>query len=247
MQLISEVHHERGKSSSLRFRDTLVESSLEFADKIVWGVMRKYNLRSEHFEDLKSAALFGLVEAAERYDPKRGGEFQAFAQLRVRGAVIDYIRSCFLVSGRAYKILMAQKRAQELFEFQMNPLRTGAQGNTLKKIYEAASSIAVSFSLSYDQMEGYAEEDDANNPEALLMREQRSTILIKALDKLPPRERNIIEQYYFQDRSLSEVVEKKAHVSRSWLSRIHGRALRRLKKHISMMTAEFSEIREEEE
>jgi RNA polymerase sigma factor for flagellar operon FliA len=227
-------------------RDELVESSLEFADKMVWSVMRRYSLRSDYFDELRSAALYGLVEAAERYDPKRGGAFLAFAQLRVRGAIIDYIRSCFLVSGRAYKAIQAQRKAQDIFEFQMDPLKKDS-GDSLKKIYDTASTMALSYALSFDQMEDLPEQQDrSTNPEEQLIKEQRMKMLVKALRKLPMRERNVIEQYYFRDRSLSEVVETKSKVSRSWLSRIHGRALRRLKKHITFMSAEFSSVKEEE-
>jgi RNA polymerase sigma factor for flagellar operon FliA len=233
-------------NAQAQVRDKLVESSLEFADKMVWSVMRRYGLQVDYFDELRSAALYGLVEAAERYDPKRGGAFFAFAQLRVRGAIIDYMRSCFLVSGRAYKALQAQRKAQEIFEFQMDPLKKES-GDPLRKIYDTASTMAVSYALSFDRMEDFPEQEErSTNPEEHLIKEQRMEMLLKALRKLPVRERNVIEQYYFRDRSLSEVVETKNKVSRSWLSRIHSRALRRLKKHITFMSAEFSSVKEEE-
>jgi RNA polymerase sigma factor (sigma-70 family) len=69
----------------------LIENHMKIANLIAWDWARKLPRRID-VEELRSAAYFGLVDAATRYDATYG-EFMAFARPRVNGAILDYLRS----------------------------------------------------------------------------------------------------------------------------------------------------------
>ena len=68
----------------------LILSNLEFANRV--ALSKKRFLSHIHYEDLQSAAYFGLVQAANKYDFKKNDCFQALAFCRIKGAVQDYLR-----------------------------------------------------------------------------------------------------------------------------------------------------------
>jgi len=64
--------------------------SLAIADYFAWKYARNQPKRAD---DIRSAAYVGLCEAAARFDPARGIKFSSFAEMRVRGAILDYLRN----------------------------------------------------------------------------------------------------------------------------------------------------------
>ena len=69
----------------------LIESNLELVKKIAWQVFgRAYKV--VEVEDLIQQGMEGLVFAAQKYSPKDGVTFQQYAQLRIRGSIIDFLR-----------------------------------------------------------------------------------------------------------------------------------------------------------
>ena len=69
----------------------LIEDNLELVKKIAWQVFGRVQ-RVVEIEDLIQQGMEGLVSAAQKYSPKEGVSFQQYAQLRIRGSIIDYLR-----------------------------------------------------------------------------------------------------------------------------------------------------------
>jgi RNA polymerase sigma factor (sigma-70 family) len=84
------------KSSELKFRHSLIEGHLKLARQAAWWAKSRLPFWIE-FDDVHQAALLGLVEAASRFDPRRGTTFVTYARRRVYGAAIDPFR------GRRYR------------------------------------------------------------------------------------------------------------------------------------------------
>ena len=86
-----------GKSSSkatraIARRDELVTRHFGLVDKVARRLGRKLP-RHVDPDDLRSAGMIGLLEAAERFDPKKNEKFESFAEFRIRGAMLDDLRS----------------------------------------------------------------------------------------------------------------------------------------------------------
>jgi RNA polymerase sigma factor for flagellar operon FliA len=198
---------------------------------IVDKLMRAMSLPAALKDDFMAAGALGLVEAASRFDASRGHDFRAFAFLRIRGAVIDHIRASCELSGRAYRMYRALAAAHQMREQIVtgHPDRYAARtaANETAQALELLSQSAVAFALY-----GVAAGSDATasaTPEAELYKKQRSKKLREMVATLPEKERIIIEQHYFHDLSLVEIAHKHAGLSKSWVSRLHDRALSMLR------------------
>jgi len=204
-----------------------VEKYKDFARSVAMRLTRTLNLPSTMHDELESAGMLGLVEAAERFDPKRGKDFRAFAYLRVRGAIVDAIRACCPMSAKAYRIVKALEAAESMRETGLGSEVTPNLGHAIDYLLKSAVAYkltAARGSLIEGETTLYTQD-----PERLLARKQTSQQLNAFIATLPEKERMIIEQYYFRDLKLVEVANEHAGLSKSWVSRIHDRALEMLR------------------
>ena len=217
-------------------RDTLVEEHRVFAEEVVRRLIRAMHLPREMYDELLSAAYLGLVEAAGKYEPDRGVSFRQFAYLRVRGSVIDLLRENSDISPHAYRYCKALKAAsdariqdQEVASQLVNRAQR-SKTEKLAGIMNVAAKGAIAFRLAYENWEEeVAEERDCGlNPEEALSKLRDSKKLRELVETLPEKERMIVESYYFEDKSFVEIVNENEGLSKSWVSRLHSRALRRI-------------------
>jgi RNA polymerase sigma factor for flagellar operon FliA len=216
-------------------RDALIEEYHDFVEGLVSRIMRAMGLPQRHRDDFISAGLLGLVEAAGRFDAGRGSDFRAFAFLRIRGAVIDHIRASCEISGYAYQVLKALESAQELRAQSLEDRRAGVSSSDPHAMegIDLLSKSAVALALvSHSSEAPFFGGTAFSDPERDLQKKQSSEKLRAAIATLPEKERTIIEQYYFHDLTLSEVAQQYAGLSKSWVSRLHDRALGMLREKL---------------
>jgi RNA polymerase sigma factor for flagellar operon FliA len=222
--------------SALVERNALVEQYYGYVDLVVSRLIRSMRLPPPMKEEFISAGLFGLIEAAGRFKPERGLEFKTFAFLRIKGAVIDYIRTSCDLTGYAYRRLRALEVAQQLRECQLED-RTVSRREDKREFEEGVDYLermAVVFRLAgqTEEEEAGAPEQEALDPELNLEKRRTGKKIREIVATLPEKERIIIEQHYFQDRKLVDVAEQFAGLSKSWVSRLHDRAIEMLREKI---------------
>lgn len=237
----SGIRRNKLSEETIARRNALIEQYKDFVEVVVTRLIRSMGLPLALKEDFISAAFLGLIEAAGRFDASRGLDFRSYAYLRIRGAVVDYIRSACVLSGHAYRKLRALEAAQELREQALNDSE-GACGRpsprqSLKHIEKAALSFKLA-AVSQDESEPSIQDD--TTPEDVLEKKQESQKIRSIVATLPEKERTIIEQYYFHDRKLVDVAEQFAGLSKSWVSRLHDRALEMLREKLSEVVADIA-------
>jgi RNA polymerase sigma factor for flagellar operon FliA len=186
-------------------------------------------------EDLVAAGFEGLLEARARFDPARGVAFKSFAYYRVRGAVIDAIRQNAYLPRRAYARLKAAE-ALDLESEQNAEQRAVADAGAGAKARDAEVSLRAIDGILGRVAAAYAtaagSEDDPqpepDDPERALLSRERKDRMRKVLDALPEPERTLIQGHYLQDRRFDEIA-KELGLSKSWASRLHTRALERMR------------------
>jgi RNA polymerase sigma factor (sigma-70 family) len=94
------------------------------------------------------------------------------------------------------------------------------------------------FRLSMSDVEDQLKEieDSCPAPDARMRRRQEIYLVRSMVDALPAREREVIKDYYFNEKSLAQIAREHGNVSKSWISRIHTKAIERLR--ILVMSAE---------
>jgi RNA polymerase sigma factor for flagellar operon FliA len=206
----------------------LVEQYHGYVSKVVGRLIKLMNLPAALKEDFLSAGFLGLVEAAERFDPSKGHDFGAFAHLRIRGAVIDHIRRSSEISRRPYRVLKALEAAQSMRELaheQKNDRsfdRRSKRALALAYLTKSAGAFKLASTVQ-ERVQTY--QDSADSPERILSDKREFEKLRTIVATLPEKERMIVEQFYFQDRTFTEIARESAGVSKSWISRLHDRAL----------------------
>jgi RNA polymerase sigma factor for flagellar operon FliA len=234
----------KNQPQSMEDRDALVEQYQDYVNTVVQGLMRTMQLPASMREEFVSAGLFGLIEAAGRFNPERSDNFKTFAFLRIRGSVIDYIRSSCELSSKAYRRLRALEAAQLLREDQLSR-RTSSSNKGESLAAEGASyleKVAIAYKLINAQSisDASAEEKEKCDPEINLEKRRRFEKIRELVATLPEKERIIIEQHYFHDRKLVEVAEHFAGLSKSWVSRLHDKAIELLRQKIVAFAPELA-------
>jgi len=211
---------------------SLVEEYYDYVAQIVQPLIRTMGLPLSLREDFMSAGFLGLVEAAERFDPQRGGSFRTFAYLRIRGAVIDHIRASCDISRKSYHMLKSLDAAQSMRDVELENRGRSNHSHSSGRIGALAylSKSASAFKLTaMVQERAQAYEDAPDSPERILNDKRQSDRIRRLVSLLPEKERMIIEQYYFHDRSFTDIAKGASGLSKSWISRLHDRALEMLR------------------
>jgi RNA polymerase sigma factor for flagellar operon FliA len=214
--------------SKLQERDRLIDEYHKFVDVVVSRLARSMGLPQALREDFVSAGFLGLIEAASRFDASRGQDFRGYAFLRIRGAVIDHIRKSCDLSGRAYRVLRALEAAHEMRESRFEqrvPEQISKRERSEHAIRELERSGIIRTLADAALPDTEPRQPDHHNPEVVLECKRRAQKIRTIVATLPAKERTIIEQYYFHDRKMIDVAEQFSGLSKSWVSRLHDRAL----------------------
>ena len=202
----------------------------EFAKNVVAHTMRTFRLPKEIKDECLSAAFEGLVEAAERYDPESGSTFEAYSYMRIRGSILDSLRKESVHTGIHYRQLQKMKALHDL-ESSLNSSikKSDTDEQALSKVLSFAQQGAVSMRLrTVDEKELQRIACSKQTPEEEVTAKDSLSFLAKKVATLPEKEKYIVEQHYFHGKSFAEIIEARPEFSKSWVSRLHARALERL-------------------
>lgn len=182
------------------------------------------------FEDLVAYGFRGLLEARQRFDASKGVAFKSFAYYRVRGAMLDGIRTMARLPRRAYARLRAAEAMDDVAETSGAALANATQKPTTDVVLRAVDAILGSVAAAYTVAVSVEDaEGGAGSPEEAVLREERTTRMRAALLTLPEREQHLVRAHYFDGRQFDEVSAELG-ISKSWGSRVHAHALELLRK-----------------
>ena len=200
-------------------------------------------------QDLVSYGLLGLIGAIERYDPGREIKFETYAIARIKGAIIDELRSLDWVprSVRA----RAREIERAIVELERSLMRAptdaeiaGKVGISEGELEKSLSDISRSSMAALDELWSPQSggdqvalidtiEDPAGaDPEFSLEQTELNEALAEAIARLPEREKLVVTLYYYEELTLREIGEVLG-VTESRVSQLHTKAVLRLKARLS--------------
>jgi RNA polymerase sigma factor for flagellar operon FliA len=237
-----------------RYRSTgCPQARAELLDRylgLVHHVAREIGARTPvvEIDDLVSAGALGLVRALESFDLSRGLAFSTYAVRRIRGAILDDLRSrdwtprSVRVKGRRLAAAVAELERQlgrkpehrEVAEAVGIDLATywqwrAAVDGGVMVSFETAASTGPRTALSLEET---LNDPDAPLPGHELAQAERSAGLREAIGQLPEKERTVLGLYYYEELNLRQIAEV-LHVTESRISQIHTRALKRLREMLA--------------
>ena len=205
---------------------------------IVRRMMPKYNNYNE-YDDLVSCGMLGLIDAVEKFELKHEVKFETYAVSRIRGEILDYMRSQDWASPSLRKKISAITNAYETFE-NLNPGRPadksvadslGMPVEQVQKILTQSHMFnLVNFedALSSGNTEAEIKSTDTSTPEEELLNKEKKELLVDVIDALPEKERLVITLYYYEGLLLKEIADI-LQVTESRVSQIHSKVLSKMR------------------
>lgn len=195
-------------------------------------------------DDLVSAGTLGLVQALEGFDLTRGLGFSTYAVQRIRGAILDELRSRdWLPRGVRVRLRKLYQTVDELERRLGRPPAPAeiaqALDVDLETYFRDWASHDGRHTLPLDgaapqkngagvRLEEALADPNARDPDAELARAERAALLREAIATLRPRERTVLALYYYEELNLRQIGEV-LHVTESRVSQIRASALERLR------------------
>ena len=192
----------------------LIEGNLDLVKKIAWQLHGRVQNIVE-VEDLIQQGMEGLVHAAQKYSPKEGVNFSQYAQLRIRGSIIDFLRKNSNLCRTTIKKKQEFERSKLDLEKKLNRQATEQElidflgisddeFNYWKKAFEA--NVVQSLDTAYNEYSIlFASKDD--NPESSLQNKELKNQIKEALGVLNQREALVAQLYYVEELNVYEIAE----------------------------------------
>jgi RNA polymerase sigma factor for flagellar operon FliA len=209
------------------------------------------------YEDAASQGLIGLIEAIERYDPSFGTQFSTYATLRIRGRVLDHLRSLDWLSRTARKRARSVQQAITHLWGELHRAPTddelasylGMNQASLQKALVDANHVIISMDSEYPK-DGDSEtslhdvlaDENQTNPAELFEDKELKEHLILAIKDLNERQQILLSLYYYEELTLKEIGAVLS-VSESRVCQLHARAVMDLKSIITQTRTKFSQKR----
>jgi len=205
-------------------------------------------------DDLVGAGMLGLIDAAEKFDAARGIRFRTYAERRIRGAILDHLRSL------DWAPRSLRRRARELESVHSKLERDHGRAVDATEIAEyldidlseLQSLMNEINSVQMTSLQGATESDSdgvwcadpiqtiSDSPEmspfAVCAREETRSQLARAIDNLPEKERLVVSLYYVEELTMKEIGGIIG-VNESRVSQIHSKAMGRLRGSLGHLAA----------
>ncbi len=198
--------------------------------------------------DLVSYGIFGLIDAIDKFEPERGFKFETYAIARIKGAILDELRSIDWVPRSVRSKARAIERAYAKLEGELHRSPTDAElaaevDMSVDQLQSTLSQISFVGLVALDEMLGGGDRGDAMTlgdtiadtgagPMAAYEVEEMRQILADAINRLPEREKIVLTLYYYEGLTLAEIGEVLG-VTESRVCQIHTKSVIHLRSKLA--------------
>ncbi len=225
-----------------QYEEQLVRDHLQLVGYVVTEIANRVPGHVTR-NDLVSAGMLGLAQAARSFDPDRGIAFDRFASTRIRGALLDELRGRDWASRSVRSKARSMQIATEDLTAKLGRTPTTDEvaevldldPTTVHKLVDDVHRATV---LNYESLaldgdaESFIVTSDIESPEEAIVSRERRAFLTDAVASLPERLRTVVIGYFFEERSMQDLADELG-VSESRVSQLRAEALLLLKDGIN--------------
>ena len=202
---------------------------------------------SVEFNDLVSYGVLGLIDAIDKFDPKREIKFKTYAVTRIRGSIFDELRAIDWLPRSVRQKAKEIERTIAALEARLGRSAKDeevaeAMGISLQDFHSLLLRVSGNSLISMDEswfindgsdnapmsIEDTLESSDSYNPDVVAEKDEIKKLIARALMDLPDREKQVLILYYYEGLTLKEIGSILS-VTESRVSQLHTKAIMRLR------------------
>ena len=226
---------EYGMSRSEALRNEIVLKNLGLVRACALSLRNTF-IKYGDVDDVVNEGVIALMEAIDSFDPAKGAKFETYASLKVRGAIIDYVRRQDWVPRPVRKFARDLDKANSILYNQYNRAPTNGElaeylGMSEDKLLRGMADAANAVTLSFEELlyeDNFEDAPAADGTDSRLLREERRRVIADAISSLRDKERQVITLYYYKSMKYSDIA-KVIGVSESRVCQINTKAMLALK------------------
>jgi len=235
-------------------RDALINESLPLIKHVAHRVAVRLPSNIE-IHDLINAGVIGLLDTIDKFEPERNIKFKTYAEVRIRGAILDSLRNL------DWAPRSLRKKSKDLERTCSELTQKLGRPATDEEVCEAMGEDLEDFHALVDQLHGltigsfenlgdsedsdnyinYYPDDGTNDPYAKFEANELTWLLSVAIEELPEKERLVLSLYYYEEFTMKEIGALLG-VNESRVSQLHTKATLRLRGRLSKVVPDVESV-----
>lgn len=234
---LDELWKKYKETNDIQYKRMLIEEYIPLV-KIVAGRMYNYYGSKIEFDDLLGYGVLGLIDSIDKFDIDRNYKFETYAQIRIRGAIIDNVRKFDWIPRtmrkKSKEIQNAIFELENILDREVTNEDIANKLNISKEEVDKVLANTLNFNIvSLEEIlsnkgEVVLNSSTGNIPDSVYEANELKKMLAEIIDELPKKERIIISLYYYNELTYREIGEI-LNLSESRISQLHSRAIIKIK------------------
>lgn len=241
---LNEVWKRFKEKNDKNAKEELIVNYVELV-KVICGRLYSNYSKYLEFDELVSYGIIGLIDAIDKFDYKKEVKFETYGNIRIRGAIIDQLRSMdWVPRSTRQKFKMIESAIDRLVEETGNDFSeidiAKKAGMTVEEVNNLLREMSTFSVLSLEEK---IEESNSNfelksenkefSPEDNLLQDEFKNSLVEVIESLPNKEQMVIKLYYYSELTYKEIANIMG-ISESRISQIHSKAISKIKNSIEV-------------
>ena len=238
------------KNVSSKEREKIIQEYLPIVKIIAKKVFQRLPANYE-LDDLISCGVMGLMDAIEKYDHEQGVKFKTYAEYRIKGQILDELRSLDWASRATRDKIKNFEKVEGQLNHQLGRKATGNEvckvlKCEIKEYHQLLQRIQPVQTVSLTPTEGssnvislhkaFADQKIQNNPHQMIEEGNLRDFVKAKINTLSEKEGVVLKMYYYEQKTMKEISEI-LNVTESRVSQLHQISMKKLRKKVSSEAA----------
>ncbi len=222
------------ETGNINLRNDIILRYLELVRLIAVSLRNVYS-KYASVDDIINEGVIALIGAIDTFDPDKNVKFETYANLKVKGAIIDYVRKQDWVPRQVRRFGKDMEAAYNELYSTLDRRPTNDEiadfmGITKEKLVRGMAEAAGSITLSFEELlyEDNFNVEGSDGADSEIYKKELKTVIAEAINALKPKEKQVVTLYYYEKLKFSDIA-KVLEVSESRVCQIHSKAMLAMK------------------